>query len=493
MYNAYSKIIQYVALPFVGLMTESRFWQYYTDIKKSQTKAAGVESEILDKAQALLRHAYEHVPFYKEACDKIEFDAFANFSLDDFAQLPVLSKSDITNNFPDRITSSVKHFEPWRYVSTSGTIERLTVVQDFRKRDYSRAAQLLSLFFAAGYSPGMKYLEMPPDVCRNICGAENTMDPPVLNFFWDSFVNGKLSNREVRSDLKGLIERQLLYRNVLLPSFNAEGLNQKPETLDGYIDSIHQYRPFVMKTLPVYAYTLARHLKKSGKSSPDIKGGIMPMGASMTPLMKKEIESAFECEVYEDYGTSELGGVGAQKQGSTGLTPFHSLFFVEILKDGRPAKEGELGKLVITDFYNYAMPLIRYEIGDVAVVKKRRAHNPAVIETFEVKGRLKNCIVDQHEKVHAPDDISDMLFGLPGVFAAQIEQKALNQFELNVMGENPDINITKIHDFCLEMLGGKAKISIRKVKSIFPEMGGKFRFSKNQMNVDAFLTKAGLC
>jgi phenylacetate-CoA ligase len=42
-------------------------------------------------------------------------------------------------------------------------------------------------------------------------------------------------------------------------------------------------------------------------------------------------------------------------------------YIVEILKDGLPAKPGELGEVVVTDLNNFCMPLIRYRVGDLAV------------------------------------------------------------------------------------------------------------------------------
>ena len=38
---------------------------------------------------------------------------------------------------------------------------------------------------------------------------------------------------------------------------------------------------------------------------------------------------------------------------------------MEVLgEDGRPCKAGETGRVIVTPLHNYAMPLIRYEIGD---------------------------------------------------------------------------------------------------------------------------------
>jgi phenylacetate-CoA ligase len=42
-------------------------------------------------------------------------------------------------------------------------------------------------------------------------------------------------------------------------------------------------------------------------------------------------------------------------------------YIVKIIKDGVPAKPGEIGEIVTTDSNNYSVPLIRYRIADLAI------------------------------------------------------------------------------------------------------------------------------
>lgn len=97
---------------------------------------------------------------------------------------------------------------------------------------------------------------------------------------------------------------------------------------------------------------------------------------------KDILENGFGVPVINEYGTSELDLIAFQDQDLDWIITNETLF-VEILDDqNRPVPDGESGKLVITSLYNKAMPFIRYEIGDIASVKKYRKGNYQVLQSL---------------------------------------------------------------------------------------------------------------
>jgi phenylacetate-CoA ligase len=222
----YSWLLNKCALPLVGVFTGSRFFPLYTSfVEQPEELFSPAPEKRLAALRALLQHAYETVPLYRERMDAVGFLPGDLKSLDDMRHLPTLRKCDISANFPDRILSSQKSLTPWRYRSTSGTIERLTVVHDSRKRDLARALQLFSLYSTSGYLPGMRYMEIPPDVCRNVCGAADTIEPTVLQYVWKN----RSTSSDAISDLRGLVERQWVYRQRVLPSLSSIGMHRQRE------------------------------------------------------------------------------------------------------------------------------------------------------------------------------------------------------------------------------------------------------------------------
>lgn len=480
--NLYSKLITSLTLPCVTLLTESKFWSLYRRFSKNGASTVFILSEDRQflELQRIVDFALANVPFYRQhyQTSLAKFERLE--TIRDFAVLPSIVKSDIAGNFPDRITSARKIHTPWRYVSTSGTTERLTAVQDFQKRDYVRAAALLALCVTTSYKPGMKYLEIPPDICTDICGASETLEPGLLSFVFTNLKAGTLADKAVVSDIKGLIERRIIYRRLQLPSFGAEGLSQKAEILEQYLRQIDEYEPFVVKALPVYLYLLALHILENGLKPPRISGGIMPMGSSLTPYMKQVVEQAFQTLVHEDYGCAELGSIAAECGHQQGLHPFNSLFYVEVVRDGRPAEYGEPGKVLITDFNNYAMPFIRYDIGDVAVRRNGTCKCGLNTDRIEIQGRVQDCLVAPDGAILTHDVVVDEMLKLPDILGFQMELNDPEQLYVRVVGRGeakPDLN--RVKEKAKQLLGAKVTITAQVVSTISPEPGGKYRFVKN--------------
>jgi phenylacetate-CoA ligase len=74
------------------------------------------------------------------------------------------------------------------------------------------------------------------------------------------------------------------------------------------------------------------------------------------------------CRLMDHYGSEEGGLMAVQCPVCDAYHPGEKLMRLEILADNdAPAKPGEMGRVVISPLFNYAMPLVRYETGDYAV------------------------------------------------------------------------------------------------------------------------------
>ncbi len=98
---------------------------------------------------------------------------------------------------------------------------------------------------------------------------------------------------------------------------------------------------------------------------------IMSEAEGLKERTREIISQYFNCPVYSRYGNEESGTL-AQEDGSGYGHRFNTAsYYVEILdiNSDEPVKDGEIGRVVITDLFNYAFPLIRYENGDLAIKK----------------------------------------------------------------------------------------------------------------------------
>jgi phenylacetate-CoA ligase len=257
-------------------------------------------------------------------------------------------------------------------------------------------------------------------------------------------------------------------------------LIQDAATLDEYIEQMRRYRPATLKALPAYLYVLALHFLDSGCGPPRVARGISPMGGSLSPYMKRTIQEAFQCEVHEDYGSAELGAIAAECGSQSGLHPFSGLFHVEVIRDGAPVPPGETGHIVITDLFSYAMPFIRYDIGDVGVLLNGRCPCGITANRLQVQGRSRDCVVNDSGRLVTPDEITDRVLALPGVLGFQLTVNKDGQTDLKVVprkGRSP--NLSDAADAVADAIGQDLQIRVRHAPTIAPEASGKFRFVRN--------------
>src|SRR5581483_3500329 len=84
------------------------------------------------------------------------------------------------------------------------------------------------------------------------------------------------------------------------------------------------------------------------------------------PVDREALVQAFGPAVFETYGCREVMLIGSECERHDGLHLSAENLIVEVIVDGRPARPGETGEVVITDLHNLGMPFIRYANGDLA-------------------------------------------------------------------------------------------------------------------------------
>src|SRR5690606_28035998 len=142
--------------------------------------------------------------------------------------------------------------------------------------------------------------------------------------------------------------------------------------------------------------------KKTGPLKTKIKS-IVTDGDALSKGTKDKMEYYFGVPVYARYGNMECG-VMAQQGFPNGyhynlnLASYH--FVILVLSDDKPARPGQMGRIVVTDLFKYCMPLIRYDTGDLARVHENGQTEAPVFEAIE--GRAIDLIKDTKDGVVSP-------------------------------------------------------------------------------------------
>jgi phenylacetate-CoA ligase len=124
-----------------------------------------------------------------------------------------------------------------------------------------------------------------------------------------------------------------------------------------------KFKPDIMAIYPSYAIDLGNYLSRS-----DIKNigleAISLNSEMILPHDRAEIERKFNCPAFDEYSSVEMGFIASMCRMKKNHV-FTDNVVMEILdNDGHPTLPGERGEIVLTSLTNYAMPFIRYRIGD---------------------------------------------------------------------------------------------------------------------------------
>ena len=120
---------------------------------------------------------------------------------------------------------------------------------------------------------------------------------------------------------------------------------------------------------------------------------IISIGTVLTDEIRSACKEAFGVQPTDQYGAQETGLLACECPWCGNFHINAETALVEILdSDGRPSRAGTAGRVVVTVLYNYAMPFIRYELGDFAVAGPTKVKCPIKLPTLvKVMGRYRNA------------------------------------------------------------------------------------------------------
>jgi len=282
------------------------------------------------RLRRVIRHAYEHVPYYRRLFDEHQINPRDIRTTADLPMIPLTTKDDLRAcTLTDTITSGLDP-EKMLAFSTSGfsgdpfTIRRTGVEQRVWNFLWLRTMHYL----------GLKMWHRIATIAyiRNKHGKRLPLTQRVVSAFG-------------------------CYRH------QAIDCRQQPQEI---ADQLRAGRPDVIRGYPNLLLEVARTMNGSDRQSlrPRL---VLTFGETSTDAMRKGIAAGFNAPVYDMYGGHELGMVAWSCKESTGLHVCDDSVIVEILKDGRPALPGEKGELVGTNLHVLGMPFIRYRLGDIVV------------------------------------------------------------------------------------------------------------------------------
>lgn len=417
-----------------------------------------VQTLQMQRLERLLHHAYHNVPYYREVFETVGLFTKNSINIDKFSEIPFLTKEILRSRF-DELQSKDLNKRKW-YFNTSGgsTGEPARFVQDAEYKAWVRAGKLLFDEWT-GYRVGM------PKVV--LWGSER-----------DLFVGHETLAVKLKRWLKN---------EIWLNSFRMTESQMRD-----YVQAINNHKPVQILAYVESIYELARFIEREGLKVHSPKA-IMTSAGTLYPYMREVIERVFQAPVFNRYGSREVGDIACECQAHKGLHVSPLTHYVEIIHDdGTSAAPGEVGEVVVTSLVNYAMPLIRYRIGDMAVWAEEKCSCGCVWPILrKVVGRVTDTFVTASgTRVHG-EYFTHLLYFKDWVRKFQFIQEDYNSIRLIVVPtityeearrriemERPNLE-SKIR----LVMGPDCQLRIEIVDDISPSPSGKYRYTISKVVV----------
>lgn len=181
------------------------------------------------------------------------------------------------------------------------------------------------------------------------------------------------------------------------------------------------------------------------------------------------------------YSNEENGVIGQDESDNNVFSINEADYIIEILdEDGNKVKDGTQGRIVVTDLFNYAMPMIRYDTGDFASVEVRQINGRKKRCLTNFSGRKVDVIFNTDGKALSPYMITNYMWSFPDVTQFQIIQTGEKQYclKLNVPGSFD--RESEVMEVMKQLLGRDAKIGVERVDEIPVLASGKRRYIVNE-------------
>lgn len=245
------------------------------------------------------------------------------------------------------------------------------------------------------------------------------------------------------------------------------------------------------KSILSYASALdciVKYLKRNPTELPDGAGliSIIAMSELLDKPTKKYLKEHFNCPVVSRYANIENGILAQQTSvlGNDFLANMAS-YHIEILdiNEDIPVREGETGRIVVTDLFNRAMPLIRYDTGDLGVLGKHKENGNTHYVFKMVEGRKMDAIYDTNDEHISSFALSNYMWKYTELNQYQFIQigKSKYEFQLNLEG-----NFSREEELVKEFkgyLGSDAEIDVNYVNEIPLLSSGKRKKVLNRTGI----------
>lgn len=427
------------------------FLKYYNFAKKNEFESyENLNTYQKEKLQRLIQFSYNNVPYYSKAFKKSNLKPEDIQSIGDLQKLPILTKEITRNHQKDLIPLNLKE---QKYIngSTGGSTGEPLQYRLSKEDEICGLAIMYANWGYAGYELGDKV----------------------------AVIAGSSLMPSTKSNLINNIKAFMINHK------NYSSFDLSDKYMDEIVIGLNKFRPKYLRGYASSIYLFAKHIKDKDLDIEFYLNSVFTTAEVLFKHQRELIENVFNCKVFDQYGLND-GGVSAYEcEMHKGLHVDMTRSIMEVVDDdGKQLEAGNEGHILATSLYNYAMPFIRYDTGDLGILSTEKCecgrHTPLL---ENIVGRVSDFIyTPDGTKIHG-EFFSHIFYEFDWVKQFQIIQITVNEVIVKIVPDSKN----KINENDLDRLKkillnrmDKMNIIIEIVDEIEPTRAGKWKYIVRQ-------------
>ena len=433
-------------------VVKSDLWKEWQSLSQScWWERADIEALKDARLKSLVKQAYSNVPYYQDLFDSSGLKPADIQSSADLPKIPLLTRREVRTHLSRMLARNVRSRDR-KLDSTGGSTGE--PVRFYR--DLSTPATMAATYRGFewyGYEFGSQ-----------------------LGYLWGAPRDLRLQN-SIAGRLKSWVAN----------TFQMDAFNLTNETMQRYVDLLRSSPSFGIVGYASALVQISRFMLDSGQKVIGPKF-VSSQAETLYPSYRQTIEAAFGCPVYDFYGSREIGAIAIECPEGRRRHISEENVIVEIVDEGgTPVPRGQSGRVLLTSLRNYAMPLLRYEIGDMATnTLDEKCQCGRSLQVLEgLVGRVGSVIVADDGRRIASEYFPHFFKEVPWVRSFQVVQRqdgfvTISVAALDHVLERERANLeTRLR---LE-LGPQLRLALVLCESIDPRASGKRDFVQSALSV----------
>ena len=411
-------------------------FRFLMEARKNQwLKPSELEELQAKRLRAMIKHAYDNTEFYHRKFKEAGIRPENIRNVDDLNKVPFTTKSEIREHSTGSMLAKGVDLKQCMVTETSGSTGIPTkVVYDSYANDFSKAINLRS-HLENGLKPWSKWA---------IFGDPHHFQKPT---WFQKF--GVLSPNWI--SVFDPVEKQIEY----LQKF-------KPDVLSGYASSI---------------YLLSQAIEEKGIEgiAPKV---VISTSEILDPSTRDSINSVFDVKMVDHFGCVELNRTAWECGEHAGYHIDSDAIVMEFVQDRENVSTGERGEIVYTGLFNYAMPLIRYNIEDVGVPSDDVCPCGRGLPLMKlIEGRSDSFMQTPDGRIFSPRLISLTMRRIAGIEKFKAIQERKNHIRILIVGDQmfSEATVAQIKHGIKDVMGKEIHVDIESVEEIPRDKSGKVR------------------